>query len=76
MSHIYENPVETEVDLIARISLVCVNIQKQARYICACTQRSLCFTSTITMKSQTASATILVNYSILLQLKFTTIDVF
>jgi hypothetical protein len=30
MSHIYENPLETEVDLIARISPVCVNIKKYA----------------------------------------------
>ena len=35
MRYIYENPFETEVDLIARISSVCVYIQTQARYICA-----------------------------------------
>jgi len=28
MSHIYDNPVETEVSLIARILSVCVNIKK------------------------------------------------
>jgi len=28
MNHIYENPVETEVDLVARILSVCVNIKK------------------------------------------------
>jgi len=32
MNHIYENPVETKVDLIARILSVCVNIEKHARY--------------------------------------------
>ena len=30
MSHIYENPVETEVDLLARTSPVSVNFQKCA----------------------------------------------
>ena len=63
MRHIYETPVETVVDLIARILSVCVNIQKYARYICARTQRTLCVTSRITMKSQAASSTALVNYS-------------
>ena len=68
--------METEVDLIAIISSVCVNIQKQTRYIFARTQQSMCVISTITLKSQTVSARALVNYWILLQLKFTTIDVF
>jgi hypothetical protein len=76
MSHIYEDPVEREVDLIARILSVCVNIQKQARYICARRQRTLCVTSSITMMSQSASSTVLLNYSEILPLKFTTIDVF
>jgi len=34
MSHTYENPVETKVDLLVRIMSVCVNTQKYARYIC------------------------------------------
>jgi len=76
VNHIYENPVETEVGLIARIMSVCVNIQKYARYICARTQWTLCITSRITMKSQAASSTALVNYSIIFPLKFTTINVF
>jgi len=71
MRHIYETPVETVVDLIARILSVCVNIQKYARYICARTQRTLCVTSRITMKSQAASSTALVNYSIIFPQKFT-----
>jgi len=70
MSHIYDNPVETEVGLIAR---VCANIQQYARHICDRKQRTLGVTCRITMKSQAASSTALVNYSIILQLKFTTI---
>jgi len=76
MNHIYENPVETKVDLIARILSVCVNIKKYARYICIRTQRTLYVTSRITMMPEAASSTDLVNYSIILPLKFTTIDVF
>jgi len=76
MSHIYENPVETVVDLIGRILSVCGDIQKYARYICARTQRTLCVTSGVTVKSQAASLTALVNYSIIFPLKFTTINVF
>jgi len=33
MNHIFENHVETEVDLMARIVSVCVNIKKYARHI-------------------------------------------
>jgi len=76
MNNIYWNPVETEVDLIAGILSVCVNTQKYARYICARTQRILCVTPRITMQSQAASSTAIVNYSIILPLKFTTIEVF
>jgi len=76
MNHFYENPVETKMDLISRILSVCVNIEKYARYICARKQRTLCVTSRITMMSQAASSTALVNYSIILPLKFTTIYVF
>jgi len=52
ISHIHEKPVETKVHLIARISSLCVNVQKFARYICARTQRTVCVTSSITIKSQ------------------------
>jgi len=50
MNHMYENPVETEVGLTARILSVCVKIKiksKNARYICARTQRTLFVTSRI-----------------------------
>jgi len=63
ISHIHDNPVETEVHLIAWISSLCVNVQKFARYICAPTQRTLCVTSRITLKLQAAISTALVNYS-------------
>jgi len=76
MIRIYDNPVETEVDLTATILSVCVNINKYARYICARTLRTLCGTSRITMKSQTDSSTALLNYSIIFPLKFTAINVF
>ena len=76
ISYIHENPVETEVHLIARISSICVNIQIYARYIRCIMQWSLCVTSRITMKSQAASSTALVNYSIIFRLKFTTVNVF
>jgi predicted nuclease of restriction endonuclease-like RecB superfamily len=49
MIHIYDNPVETEVDLIGRISSVLLNIKKYAIYICSRTQRTLCVASSITM---------------------------
>jgi len=62
ISHIQDNPVETEVHLIARISSLCVNVQKFAWYICARTQQTLCVTSSITLKSQAGSSTVLVNY--------------
>jgi hypothetical protein len=75
-SHIYENPVETEVDLIGRISSVCVNFQKYAMYICVCMQWSLCVASSITMMSQPASLTALLNYSKILPLKYTTLSSF
>jgi hypothetical protein len=52
VSHIYENLVETEMDLIAIILPVCVNIKKYVRYICEHSQRSLCVTCRNTMKSQ------------------------
>jgi hypothetical protein len=39
-THIYENPLETEVDVIARISSVYVSIKKYAIYLCALTQRT------------------------------------
>jgi len=70
MNHIYENPVETQVYLKARILSLCVNIKKYARYICSRTQRTLCATSRITMKSQAASSTALVNYSIIFPLQY------
>jgi hypothetical protein len=76
MNHIYENPVETEVDLLVRILSVSVNIKKYARYICARTQRTLCVTYRITIGSQAASSTALVNYSKTLPLKYTTIERF
>jgi len=75
ISHIHDNPVEIEVHLIARISSLCVNVQKFARYICALTQRTLSDTYSITMKSQAGGSTALVNYSITFPLKFTTINV-
>jgi len=68
ISHIHYNPVEKEVHLIARISSLCVNVQKFARYICARTQRTLCVTSSITMNSQPGGSTALVNYSIIFPL--------
>jgi hypothetical protein len=43
-------------------------------YICARTQRTLCVTSRITMESQEASSTALVNYSKILPLKYATIE--
>jgi hypothetical protein len=76
MSHIYENPVETQVDLIDRILSLCVNIKKYTRYFCDRKQQTLCVTSRIAMKSQAASSTALVNYSIIFPLKFTTKNVF
>jgi len=76
MNKINRNCRETLVDLIATILSVCANIKKYARYICARTQRALCYTSSITMKSQAASSTAVVNYWIILLLKCTTIDVF
>ena len=57
---------------IARISSVCVNIPKYAMYICAPKQRTLCVASSITLKSQAASSTALVNYTKILPLKYTT----
>jgi len=75
MTHIYENPVETEVELVARILSMCVNIKKYTRYICARTQRTLCVTSSIIMKSQAGGSTALANYSIIFPLKFATINV-
>ena len=75
ISHIHDNPVETEVHMIARISSLCVNIKKFARYISAQTQRTLCVTTSITVKSQAGGSTALVNYSIIFPLKFTTINV-
>jgi len=74
ISHIHDNAVEIEVHLLPRISSLCVNIKKFARYICVRTQRTLCVTSSITMKSQTGGSTALANYSIF-PLKFTTINV-
>jgi len=76
LSRIYENPVETEVVLLARILLVCVNIQTHARYICIRTQRTLCVTCSITLKSQAACSTATANYSKILPLKYTTIERF
>jgi len=73
IGHSYENPVEIEVDLIAGILSVCVNIKKYAMHIYARTQRTLCVTCSITMKSQAASSTALVNYSKIILLKYTTI---
>jgi hypothetical protein len=62
MSHIYENPMEKGKRLIARVLSVDKCKQKCARYICARMQRTLCVTSWITMKSQAASSTALLNY--------------
>jgi len=76
INKINRNSRETLVDLIATILSVCANIQKYARYICARTQWALCVTSSITLKSQAASSTALVDYWIILLLKCTTIDVF
>jgi len=76
MSHIYGNHVETEVDLLARILSVCVNIQKFARYTCIRTQRTLCVTWQITMKSQAACSTAIANYLKILPLKYTLIERF
>jgi len=59
MNKINRNSRETLVDLIATILSACANIKKYARYICALTQRALCVTSSITMKSQAASSTAL-----------------
>jgi len=74
ISHIHDNPVETELHLIARMSSLCVYVQKFARYICAQKQRTFCVTSSITRKSQAIGSTALVNYSIF-ALKFATINV-
>jgi hypothetical protein len=76
MSHIYENPVETEEDLLARILSGCVNVQKYARYICIRTQQTLCVTCNFTVKSQAASSIANANYSKILPLKFTIIERF
>jgi len=75
MSYIYGNLVETEVDLLARMLTVCVNIKKYARYICIRTQRTVCVTCSITMKSQADSSTATANYSKILTLKYTAIEV-
>ena len=71
MSLIYENPVETEVDLIARITSVCENIKKYTIYMCACMHQTECVTSNITVKSQATSSTAFVNNSKILPLKYT-----
>jgi len=76
MNHIYENPVDTEVDLVATILSVCVNIKKYTRYIWARTQRTWFVTSSITMKSQAGGSKDLVNYSVIFPLKFKTINIF
>jgi len=76
ISRIHDNPVEIEVHLIARISSQCVNVQKFARYICARKQRTVCVTSSITIKSQARGSTAFVYYSTIFPLKFTTINVF
>ena len=52
MFHIYQNPVQKEVDLIHRISSVCVNIKKYVMYFYARRQRTLVITSRITMSVQ------------------------
>ena len=72
MSHIYENPVETELYQIARIPSVCVYIPKYAMYICASTQQTLCVASSITLNPQAAISTAIVNYSKILPLTYTT----
>jgi hypothetical protein len=63
MFRIYENPVQTEVDLIHRISSVCVNIPKYVMYFYARRQRTLVITSSITMKSEAAGSKALANNS-------------
>ena len=47
MSHMYENPTRSEVDLLTRILSPCVHIQKYARYIWTGTQQTLCVTCRI-----------------------------
>jgi len=42
MSQIYENPVETEVGLMARMLSVYINIKKYAMYIWLCKLELLC----------------------------------
>jgi hypothetical protein len=78
MSHTYESPVEIhiEVDLLDTTLFGCVNIRKVSRQICARTHQTLCVPSRIRMISQTASSTAIVNYSTIIRLKFTTINVF
>jgi hypothetical protein len=73
MSHIYENPVETDVVLISRIESVCVSFQKYVRYIRAHSQRSLCVTCRMIMNFQLASSTAIVDYSKIILLKYTTV---
>jgi hypothetical protein len=74
-SHIDENPVETEVDLITRRPSVCVNIQNYAMYVFALTQRTLCVAYSIIMKSQAPSSIALVNYSKILPQIYTTLNI-
>jgi hypothetical protein len=76
MSHIYKNPVETEVNMLVRILSVSVNIQKHATYFCIQTQRSVWLTCKIIMKSQAASSTAIAKYSKILQMNNTTIERF
>jgi uncharacterized metal-binding protein YceD (DUF177 family) len=72
MSHVYENPVETAVDLIARILSVSVNIKKYDSNICTRTQRTFCVTCRITVTSQEA----IEDYSKKLPLKYTAVERF
>jgi hypothetical protein len=76
MSHINENPVENEVDLMARIASVFANIKKYVMYISSRTQRTLCVADSVTIKSQAVTSTALVNYSKILPLKYTKINRF
>jgi len=76
MSHINENPLENEVDLTARITSVFANIKKYAMYISSRKQRTWCVAYSVTMKSQAATSTALVNYLKILPLKYTKINRF
>jgi hypothetical protein len=76
MIHICENLVITEGVVIPGILSILVNIQKFPMYFCDRKQRTWCVDSSITLMSQATSLASLVNYSKLLQLKYTKINKF